>query len=249
MARRILAAILKLLSKWAISKHNLKIAVVAGTSGTKITGEMFGEMLSKDHFVRKQLEKPFWDFSIPLTILGIEDRRYNFVEWIIVIFECLKVLLFGKSRPGWVVLQMNTLKKEIANYWLDVVDPEISIIANFNGELLPFERKIVDHTKKKTIYYPCKKKSKSNSKRIDVGEGKDCDIRVSNFSQNKHGSKFSLTYKGKKCNFVAAQTGIFMKGPIIASTAALIAMGKDMNEVSEKLQRVEMNIDRFIDLY
>lgn len=250
MFRRLLANILKTLSRWAIKKHNLKIAAIAGTTGTKLTGEMFGEMLSKDHVVRKQLEKPFWDFSIPLTILGIEDRRYKFWEWFGVLGESIKVLILGKSSPAWVVLQMNTLKRDIADYWLNIVEPDLTIIANYNGKLLPFEKKILDKTKNVAIVYPCDRALKIDSvKLVKVGEKEGCDIKIEKFSQSKHGTKFSIRYRGKKYSFVAAQTGIFMKGPILASTSAMISMGKEIEDVIERLRRVEINIDRFIDFH
>jgi UDP-N-acetylmuramyl pentapeptide synthase len=224
---------------------------VAGTSGTKLTGEMFGEMLSADHIVRKQLEKPFWDFSIPLTILGIEDRKYNAWEWLGVILECLKVLIFGRSIPGWVVLQMNTLKKDIINYWLDIVSPDVSILTNFNGKLLSFERKIAERTKKIVLIYPCDNSSLQNidAKLYLVGESKSCNIQVKDFNQNKHGTTFWIQIGKEKQKFIAAQTGFFMKGPIVASSSALISMGKNMSDVSERLKKVEINVDRFIDLY
>ncbi len=245
--RKFLAYILKTLSKWAISKHKLRIAVVVGTSGTKLTAEMFGEMLSKDHVVRKQLEVPFWDFSIPLVILGIDDKRYTFLGWIDVMVESLKVLIFGKSNPGWVVLQMNSLKNEIVKYWTDIVSPDISIVSNYNGKLFPIEKKIIQITKKAVIVCSDSEKNKyKKNKAVIIGSGSNCDIKVEGFKQNKHCTEFLLTYKNKKQKFVAAQIGIFMKGPILSSVGALLALGKPLEDVAERLRRVEISIERFI---
>ncbi|MFH1547269.1 MAG: hypothetical protein ABIC57_02175 [bacterium] len=245
--RRLLSSLLKFLSKWAISKHKLRIAVVVGTSGTKITAELFGEMLAKDHVVRKQLEVPFWDFSIPLAILGIDDKIYSFWGWFDVIIEALKVLIFGRSNPGWVVLQMNSLKNEIVEYWLEIVVPDIAIISNYNGEIFPIEEKVALVAKK--IVCICSDKNNisiDKKKVLSIGMDKNCDVIVEKFCQNQHGTKFIINYRRKKQRFIAAQTGIFMKEPILSSIAGLIVLGKDLEDISDRLLRAEISIERFI---
>jgi UDP-N-acetylmuramyl pentapeptide synthase len=245
--RRFLSYLLKVLSKWAIRKHKLRIAAVVGTSGTKLTAEMFGEMLSIDHIVRKQLEKPFWDFSIPLSILGIDDRRYTILGWLDVILESFKVLMFGKSNPGWVVLQLNSLKDEIVDYWIEIVEPDITIVSNYNGALFPIEKRVARVSK--SVVLICNDIDRQKDlqfKSVMIGTGKGCDMKVDRYKQDKHGTRFVLQYKKRKHSFIAAQTGIFMKGPILTSVAALIVIGKQVDDVVERLRKVEISIERFI---
>jgi len=235
------------LSKWAIKKHRLKICAVVGTSGTKLTAEMFAEMLAKDHIVRRQLEIPFWDFSIPLSILGIDDKKYSVIGWFEVLLYTAKVLLLVKPSPGWVVLQMNSLKEGIVDYWLEIVSPDLMIASNFNGDFFPIEKKVANRSKKVVFVHSGNNfQNKYPFPVITVGRNKKCDLNIVSFSQSKHGSRFVVMYKGKKHALIAAQTGFFMKGPILASVGGLIALGKSLEDVAERLRRVEISVERFI---
>lgn len=252
MKRKILAFVLKLLSKWAIKKHDMKIIVVAGKHGTKITGELISGMLEPDYTVRKQLEVSFWDFSIPLAILGLEDRRYNVIQWTGLIFAALFRLLLGNSNFTWTILQMNTFKEDIAHYWLDILEPEITTFVNIEDNPRKLESLLTKKTKQQVVFAAeldniqhLLKGAKANI--TVVGKDPDSDLVLKFMKELDTGIALTLQNNDKDImEFFAFQTGHFMINPILAAVATLIAMDFSAEEVQERLVRTEIDLERFL---
>ncbi len=252
MKRKLLAFILKLLSRWAIRKHDMKILVVAGKHGTKITGELIAGMLQPDYTVRRQLEVPFWDFSIPLAILGMEDRRYTSLQWLGIVITVFLQLLFGKSNFTWTILQMNTFKKDIARYWVEILEPEVTTFVNIDDRPRALEVFLVKKTNEKVIFsadYPIVRKlvGKSKAETIVAGKHENSDLTLKFIKELDNG--VALTFEDEDNNileFFAFQKGHFMINPLVAAIATLLAMDFDYEDVQEKLARTEIDLERFL---
>jgi hypothetical protein len=252
MKRSFLAFLLKLLSKWAIKKHKMKIIVVAGMHGTKITGELIAGMLQPDLVVRRQLEGSFWDFSIPLAILGIEDCRYTFWQWPAVLISATLLLLFGRSNPTWTILQMNTYKSEIASYWLEIFCPDITTFVNVEGKQRTLEKLLVEKTKERVIIPTQIEnwqdiKEEFRQKILVVGKDQESDLTIKFVKELENGLVVTLQDQNNQLlEFFAFQNGHFMINPITASISTLIAMDFEYEEIREKLMRTEIELERFL---
>lgn len=130
MLRRILKTILKVLSRFAIRKHKIRIIAVSGWYGTWLAKESIYLALQDDYKVRRNLGTVDWDFSIPLTILGYEDKKYSLLGWLGVIFSTLWVLVFEPSNPHLQILELDANKVEIYKYWLSIMKPEVLVLVN-----------------------------------------------------------------------------------------------------------------------
>lgn len=130
MLRSLLKTILKFLSRFAIRKHKIRVVAVSGWYGTWLAKESIYLTLKDDYKVRRNVSSIDWDFSIPLTILGYEDKRYSPLGWLNVIFSTSWVLLFERSNPHIQVLELDANKREIYEYWLSIMQPEVLVLIN-----------------------------------------------------------------------------------------------------------------------
>lgn len=256
MKRKTLAFILKFLSKWAIKKHGMKIIVVAGTHGTKLTGEFLSEALQPEYVIRKQLEASFWDFSIPLAILGFDDKRYSTWGWLSLLIRALFMLVFGESNFTWTLLQMNTYSKKIAMYWMNILEPEISIIVNTKRSLRALESLLASKTRELVVVSSDdmgfdQSVLQKNCRLILVGKDKDSDVVIDDIKEKDNGLYFSVRSRINKNQVVkgkvfAFQKGDFMRKPLIVVIASLLGLEFTLAEVKEKLAHAEVSIERFI---
>lgn len=250
--RKALSWTLARLSAWAISKHEMKLLVIAGRHGTKLTGELIAEMLSPDLVVRRQLEKPFWEYSIPLAILGFEDRRYTPVEWSAIIVRTVAQLLFRGKNPTWTILQMNTYRDEIVRYWVDVISPEILVLVHPDPEDCELELRLISRTNKYVIA-PLNMDIPSSCVQggtsvYRYGDEDGADIRIVTFDDRENGTTIQICGKfvKKKMECFVFQRGLFMREPLAAAMTVLSSLSFSLDEISEKMRQVQIDLERFI---
>lgn len=251
--RSVLSRVLARLSQWAIKKHGMKLVVISGRHGTKLTGELIGEMLSPEYVVRKQLERPFWDFSVPLSILGFEDRRYSVLGWMWLILRAVVRLTFGPKNSTWTILQVSTYKNEIATYWANIIKPDVLVITTEKDEIGPLEELLIERTKGTVVALrdmlsPQKVRKITSAQYVSVGERGNADVLVHGAYETRSGIEMDVTWKGeeKKRTFRAFQKGSFMKVPMMLAISTLLALDFDAREVSDKLLHAQIEVDRFI---
>jgi hypothetical protein len=251
-ARTALSWTLARLSTWAINKHDMKLLVVAGRHGTKRTGELIADMLSPDLVVRRQLEKPFWEYSIPLAILGFEDRRYTPVEWSAVIIRSIAQLLLRGKNPTWTILQMNTYKDDIVRYWADIIRPEILVLVHPDREKREIEEHLISKTGRYVVAPSIMEISMSAVQRgVTVhryGEEEDADLQVMSFTDRENGTTIQIcgVLVGKKEECFVFQRGAFMREPLAAAMTVLFLLSFSMEEISEKMRQTQLDLERFI---
>ncbi|MBN2100559.1 hypothetical protein JW710_01545 [Candidatus Dojkabacteria bacterium] len=258
MLRKVLRHILKLLSRWSIKKHGMKIIVVAGIHGTKLTGEILGQMMLSEYVVRWQLERPFWDFSIPLSILGEEDVHHTSAQWLLLLIRNILRLAFGRRNFTWTILQMNTFKKDIASYWLDILKPEISILVNADLKLRYLEKLLCSNTKD-IVVLPSNAagslnlSDKAGRKVVTVGNEKIANFQIVDFSESENGTAMDVKIRNlnqtdsvRSFRFYALQRGEFMYMPIAMSCATLASLGIKTRKIQDSLIRTEIEVERFI---
>ena len=129
--RSLLRKILSLLSRWAIKKHQIELLVVTGWYGTEIARELLYTILSPSLSVRRNHKQIWWDFSIPLAVLGYKDKRRNPFEWLWLILKALIYLLLGKKNPHILILNADCTFDSTAKFWASFIKPDYLLILNY----------------------------------------------------------------------------------------------------------------------
>ena len=238
MFRTILKKLLGNLSKWAIRKHDVRLFVVAGWRGTEISRELAYQVLGSKFVVRRMVKNVWWDFSVPLAILGYEDHKRNTFAWIWLLFKATVRLIMFRGNPHILILNINYSDTETAKYWASFVKPEILLVPTFI-ESLPFLLKIakITHFAGGKIICDYRDLEKmqaiigSNAKVFTFGQGsgdlefKDFDSKTLMFSykQKKYKVKKSL-FTGIKPELIASciSIGIVNDVPIMEALYALV---------------------------
>lgn len=126
--RQILKTILGRLSLKAVNKHNAEIILVTGWTGTSVVRELIYHILEDKFNVRRNVDEVWWDLSVPLTILGYDDKRRSVFEWISLVIRATYSLLFNPKYPHKIVINLDTSSEETAKFWSEWVNPNIVVI-------------------------------------------------------------------------------------------------------------------------
>lgn len=145
MLRLIIKKILAFLSSWAIKKHNIELIVVTGFHGSEIVREGIYELLSKTYKVRRNTSQIVWDMSLPLAVLGYEDKRRNIFQWILLIFRAIIYLSLGPKNQHILVLNANCTFEATARFWSSFLNPDYLVVLNYEKKT-----KILENLLKKT---------------------------------------------------------------------------------------------------
>lgn len=207
--RILLKKILAWLAKWAIRKHNMEIIVILGINGTEITKELCYYVLSSKYKVRRVTHKPWWDLSIPLSILGYKDKRRGLIEWIVLIIRSFIYLLIGPKNESSIIINLNYLHKDTMRFWGEIIFPDILILSNFNNQNNEVQ-KFIDNTnlkQGKILIQESNLLAKSDNY-LKVGKGENCFLSTKTNDKDvilTHENE-SITIKGKSLLFIPLES-------------------------------------------
>ena len=130
--KKIIVLIITWQAKIVLKKYKPKIIAITGSVGKTSTKDAIFTILSKFKTVRKS-EKSFnSEIGLPLTILGCPNGWSSLITWIENITKGFILILFNKSYPEYLVLEIGVgkpgdIKKNVAP-WLA---PDIVVITRF----------------------------------------------------------------------------------------------------------------------
>lgn len=153
--RKILRLILGFLSSYAIKKHKIEVIVVAGWYGSDIARELSYTILNDNLRVRRNTQEIWWDFSIPLAILGYKDKRRSTYMWLLLIFRAFVYLIISKPNPHILLLNANCTFEHTAKYWASIVKPDTLVILNNKKDSVIVKellRSMIKNKKGKLVY-------------------------------------------------------------------------------------------------
>ncbi|MCA9382917.1 hypothetical protein KC909_00990 [Candidatus Dojkabacteria bacterium] len=134
----------------------MELIVISGWYGTEVAKELLYDVISKQNGikVRRNIKEVWWDFTIPLSILGYRDRKRNFIEWWWLLTRAWTYLLLGPSNPHTLILSVDSNVESIVKYWGSFIKPDILLVLNDNEDKLIIEKLIknVDKEKGMIIY-------------------------------------------------------------------------------------------------
>ena len=130
--KKIIAKILEIEASTIIKKYQPKIIAVTGSVGKTSTKDAIYSVISKSFHVRKS-EKSFnSDIGVPLTVLGCNNAWNNPIKWLQNIYKGLDLILFRRSYPEWLVLEVGADRpgdiKQITR-WLK---PDVVVVTKFS---------------------------------------------------------------------------------------------------------------------
>src|SRR5690606_25350599 len=96
--------------------------------------EMLYTVLKEKDNVRRNVEDIWWDLSIPLNVLGYEDKQRSYTEWMNLIISAFVAILKNKSNPHLLILNADTKNKDTANYWSNFLNPEYLVVLNYQED-------------------------------------------------------------------------------------------------------------------
>ena len=129
IGRKTLRIVLKYLCLAVIKKHRPDIIAIMGTGPTGIIREAVYTLLHEDYPVRRNLESPESEFSVPLTILGSSTYPTNDLQWLPLLFMFFRQWLTTKPYFHILVLEMGTVNEESLTYWLEITRPKFIVIS------------------------------------------------------------------------------------------------------------------------
>lgn len=120
--------LLKKLTTRVLQKHSPIVIVVTGDGQTSIAREMVYAVMKHTFPVRRNLESPEAEFSVPLTILGYEKYPTSGFDWILVLFRGVYNLHTLKPYKHVLVLELNFITDNLIREWLELTKPETILI-------------------------------------------------------------------------------------------------------------------------
>lgn len=183
-----------------LKRYKPKIIAITGSVGKTLTREATYLVLSKKFFVRKS-EKSFTaELGVPLTIIGCPQGKGSILDWVKNIFLGLRLLVFKKEYPEWLILEVDNDKPGDLQKVSSFLSPDILImtaignvpahIESFGGlEEFIEEKKYITNSVKRdgVIIYNIDDSRNSGilenvpGRKISCGMGGGCDVSGTNY--------------------------------------------------------------------
>ncbi|KKW05656.1 MAG: hypothetical protein UY40_C0012G0003 [candidate division CPR1 bacterium GW2011_GWC1_49_13] len=128
LLRVLLKAKLKILSRATLKKHRPTVIAVVGEGKTGIAREAIYTVLKEQYPTRRNLEYPFADFALPLTILGVRSYPTNYGQWLKILIKAAFQLLFLPSHKNFLVLEVGYVHKPTFDYFWQITQPQVLVI-------------------------------------------------------------------------------------------------------------------------
>jgi UDP-N-acetylmuramoyl-tripeptide--D-alanyl-D-alanine ligase len=129
--KKIIVIIISWQARLVLRKYKPKVIAITGSVGKTSTKDAIFTVISKCKTVRKSDKSFNSEIGIPLTILGVPNAWNNIFEWLHNIVSGFSLILFKKSYPEYLILEVGAGKPgDIKNVapWLA---PSIVVITSF----------------------------------------------------------------------------------------------------------------------
>jgi UDP-N-acetylmuramoyl-tripeptide--D-alanyl-D-alanine ligase len=264
LLKKIIVFKITLLARAVLLKYKPKIVAVTGNVGKTSTKDAIYTVLASEFFVRKS-EKSFnSDIGVPLTILGCHNGWSNPFLWIKNILHGLELVIFNRSYPKWLVLEVGADHPgDIKNItkWLF---PDVVVVTRFGevpvhienfksrAELVAEKGYLVQALKKDGVLVlnfddvDCMQfKEKAKARCVTFGTSDGADIISSNVSvvsekKEKHEFPKGLNFKinvGGNCLPVTLPSVLGEQHiqPVLAAVAVGISQQMNLVKITDAL--------------
>lgn len=121
---------LSICTEIAIRKHKPDIFVVIDDTYSSLIREYTYGILHSFTRCRRNVEKTVSEFSIPLTVLGINNYPNNKFEWIKTNIKVLLLLIKLKPYKHSLVIEISLNNKDLNKYWSNLLIDKYLITTN-----------------------------------------------------------------------------------------------------------------------
>jgi UDP-N-acetylmuramyl pentapeptide synthase len=236
--RRLLRYFLGNLARRAIKKHNLELIVITGYYGTGLARDMLFTILNDKLRVRKNNKEIWWDFSIPLAILGYKDYRRSPFQWAILLVRATLLLSFGRANPHILILNADCTYKMTAEYWASFIKPEYLLILNYEKEA-EIVNQLLNSTDKErgtVIYNPDRNKFDLKDRRsFTYGESALAKVQV-----KKLKDRLRISYNKQYVSLPTSYLPSFSVDMLGGVFAVAILKGLDLTEAGFNSLKFEL---------
>lgn len=203
---------MKILARIKLFLYRPRIIAVSGSMEKSFVKEAIGKELHKEGFsVRCALQGFNTDIGLPLSILGVESGYERYKEWIPVMKKAF-FSLFKRENVSFLVLEYGSSDPGDMRYLLSIVKPEVAVITNITqrylesfsdmDHLVKEYEKIAVNTSRLLILNGDNERTRElvdygSSRKVLVGFGNNCDIRIVESLRTEKGEKVNLKRKGK----------------------------------------------------
>lgn len=111
------------LTKLILRKHRPTVIAVTGTGANAVARDLIFQVINIRYPAVQSLEAPVAEFSIPLTVFGASGYPDNRWQWFKVIVKALLQWIKLPSYKHFMVIEVDTVDKQITDFWLDVLQP------------------------------------------------------------------------------------------------------------------------------
>lgn len=129
--KKIIIYIITWQARLILKRHKPKIIAITGSVGKTSTKDAVFVVLSKFKTVRKSDKSFNSEIGLPLTIIGIPNGWDSVVVWIENILKGFYVLLFQKSYPKWLVLEVGAGKPNDIKSISKWLKPDVVVVTRF----------------------------------------------------------------------------------------------------------------------
>jgi UDP-N-acetylmuramoyl-tripeptide--D-alanyl-D-alanine ligase len=210
---------------------NVKIIGITGSEGKTSTKDILYSILSERYRGKKTQGNYNNHIGVPLTVLQLDEK------------DEFLVLEMGMSELG----EIRTLS--------EIAKPDYALITNIGDSHLEFLINRDNVFKAKTEIFefvPPKNRVVygddfyfQNIEGIKIGEKEGNDIKISNFYQDKNGSKFNLDYSGEQMKIETNLYGEYNAINTALAIALALKIGVDPSLIIEKCKTLKLSGMRF----
>jgi UDP-N-acetylmuramyl pentapeptide synthase len=231
--REILKNLLGFICKRSIRKHNIEVILITGWTGSSVVRELIYHLLGEEYHVRRNVKEVWWDLSVPLSILGYEDKLRSVFGWAIIIIRATLSLIIKPKYPHKIIINLDTSNEDVASFWSKYICPHIVVVLKERPK-----SKIVEMLSKGEgcekilfIYNP-----------EFFGEFKKKNIREFIYSENKGDLLYikdkgvmRIKYKGKEMKIRIPEAFKFVSEFLPAAVSVGLLEGLSFDTISKNL--------------
>lgn len=249
---KVIAKILKYMTKWYLKKNSPRIIAITGSVGKTTTRKAVTMVVQERYETRKFEDNSCYntEIGLPLFILGQKTPRYK-ILWSWVLIKCLSEIIFGRDLDVLVV-EMGADKPGDIDYLTKLVKPDISIVTRVAASHLEEFKTVKNVLKEKEKIVKVLEKEdiailnnddaliksmedRTKARVITYGLGEDCDIYSSDIKISKDGTNFNLHLKGSEMSMHVKIIAKHLLYPVMAAAAVGISLDFPEEDIKKAL--------------
>lgn len=129
--------LLGILTRLTIAKHRPTIIAITGDGQTSVAREVLYYVLREGFPVRRNLELPEAEFSVPITVFDYPNYPTSKLEWLWLVVKVFGQLFTVRPYSHVLVLELAPTSQQVFDSWLRSLHPQTLVIIGDTNLQLP----------------------------------------------------------------------------------------------------------------